>query len=153
MDRVKIDKRTSVGEEFLQALSSRDFETLQTLFDDALRFRALVPKGIREANAPVGAVAWYQRWFEEADYFELSRSALDKVADRLCIDYRIFLHDADGWQVIEQKTFCILHEGRIQDMWLVCSGFCPDAEPTQLLSATEGLSCALPSLEDRTAQM
>jgi TusA-related sulfurtransferase len=122
---------TALGEEFIQALTNRDFDELVALFGSPLRFRALVPKGIREANQPLGAVAWYRRWFEEADTFELQASSVEQVADRLSMNYRIRLHDEAGWQVIEQKAFCMVQAGRIQDMALVCSGFCLEGGASQ----------------------
>jgi TusA-related sulfurtransferase len=132
MDGTQTDRAiTAVGDEFIQALTNRDFDELLALFSSPLRFRAMVPRGIREANQPSGAVAWYRRWFEEADSFDMQDSSVDLVVDRLSMNYRIRMHDEDGWQVIEQKAFCRLQAGQIQDMALVCSGFCLEGEASQ----------------------
>ncbi len=46
------DQAVKVGESFLAALTSRNFEQIKRLFHDQVHFRALVPSGIREgANA------------------------------------------------------------------------------------------------------
>jgi hypothetical protein len=66
-------------------------------------------------------------WFGEADSFEMLRTEIGQVADRLSITYRIRLHDSDGWQVIEQRLYCnIGDDGRISILDLLCSGFLPE---------------------------
>jgi len=126
------------GEKFLEALAARDFDRMQTLFSDAIRFRALLPSNIREANRPAEAIAWYRSWFEEPDHFDMQVSSVDQMADRLSLNYRIRLHDEDGWQVVEQKAFCKVQAGHIQDMALVCSGFRPEQVASQAVQAAHG---------------
>jgi TusA-related sulfurtransferase len=118
----------ALGNKFVEALAARDFDQLQTLFANPLRFRAMVPNGIREAKQPLEALGWFRRWFGGADHFELQTSSVDEVVDRLSVNYRIRLHDEDGWQVIEQKAYCKVQTGSIRDMALVCSGFCVEED-------------------------
>lgn len=127
----------ALGDRFVEALTARDFNHLQTLFADPLGFRALVPNGLREAKQPSEATGWFQRWFGGADRFELQTSSVYEVVDRLSVNYRIRLHDEDGWQVIEQKAFCKVQAGSIQDIALVCSGFCAEGETVQAQQATD----------------
>lgn len=126
---------TALGNKFVEALAARDFDQLQTLFADPLRFRAMVPNGIREAKQPLEALGWFRRWFGDADHFELQTSSVNEVVDRLSVNYRIRLHDEDGWQVIEQKAFFKVQAGNIQDLALVCSGFRVEGEPVQTQQA------------------
>ncbi len=99
----EVDKLRSVGEAFLQALANRDFEALQACMQPEISFRALVPPGVRQANDALGAVNRLRLWFGDADSFEMLRTEIGQVANRLSITYRIRLHDSDGWQVIEQR--------------------------------------------------
>ena len=117
-----------VGEAFLAALASRDFEQVNAAFHDQIHFRALVPSGIREGANAEETTAWLRRWFEDADEFEVLNSSVDQVADRLHITYRLRLRKNVDWQVIEQQAYCIVNEGRIEVMNLLCSGFRPDPE-------------------------
>ena len=116
-----------VGEAFLQALANRDFEALQACLQQDVSFRALVPPGIRQATDASGTVNRLRLWFGEADSFEMLRTEIGQVADRLSITYRIRLHDSDGWQVIEQRLYCdVGDDGRISILDLLCSGFLPE---------------------------
>jgi TusA-related sulfurtransferase len=143
MDRRQTDQSiTAVGDEFIQALTQRDFGEMLALFGSPLRFRALVPRGIREANQPLGAVAWFRNWFEQADSFDFQDSTVSLVTDRLSMNKRIRMHDEDGWQVIEQKAFCRVSGDQIQDMALVCSGFCLEGEAIQTERPTGERSAA-----------
>jgi hypothetical protein len=117
----------NVGEAFLRALSSRDFEALQACLHQDVNFRALVPPGIRQATDASDTVSRLRLWFGEADSFEMLRTEIGQVADRLSITYRIRLHDSDGWQVIEQRLYCnVGDDGRISTLDLLCSGFLPE---------------------------
>jgi hypothetical protein len=116
-----------IGEVFLEALNSRDFEALQACLQQDVSFRALVPPGIRQASDASGTVNRLRLWFGEADSFQLLRSEIGQVADRLSITYRIRLHDSDGWQVIEHRLYCdVGDDGRISTLDLLCSGFLPE---------------------------
>ena len=116
-----------VGEAFLEALANRDFEALRACLQQDVSFRALVPSGIRQATEASGTANRLRLWFGEADSFEMLRTEIGQVADRLSITYRIRLHDPDGWQVIEQRLYCnVGDDGRISKLDLLCSGFLPD---------------------------
>ena len=117
-----------VGEAFLEGLTSRDFEQVKRQFHDQVRFRALVPSGIREGANADEAAAWLRKWFEDADEFSLISSSVDQVADRLHITYRFRLRKRTEWQIIEQQAYCIIGGEKIEIMNLLCSGFRPDFE-------------------------
>ena len=57
-----IDHQAVVGKNFLAALMARDFESLQVCFHAEVRFRALVPSGIREGVNAGEATAWLRKW-------------------------------------------------------------------------------------------
>ena len=122
------DQAVKVGEAFLAALASRDFDQVRQQFHDEVRFRALVPSGIREGANADEATAWLRRWFDDTDEFSLISSSVDRVADRLHVTYRFHLRKNVQWQVIEQHMYCIVNDGKIEVMNLLCSGFRPDFE-------------------------
>src|SRR5689334_370081 len=88
----------SVGQFFLEALAAQDFDRLQTLFTPQVRFRALVPPGVREGQTAAEATSWLQRWFGAADEIQVLQAAVDLVFDRLYMRYRLRSHDTtNGW--------------------------------------------------------
>ena len=117
-----------VGQSFLESLAAQDFDRLETLFTPQVRFRALVPPGVREGQTAGEATSWLRRWFGDADDLQVLQAAADLVFDRLYLCYRLRSHDtANGWRVVEQQAYCDVQDGCIADMWLLCSGFRPDA--------------------------
>lgn len=118
----------ALGEAFLTALTVRDFDRLEACFHPHIRFRALVPSGIREGTDAQETGAWLRRWFDDADEFQTLDSSSDVVADRLHITYRFRLRKGIEWQLIEQQGYCIVDDGRIGVMNLLCSGFRPDPD-------------------------
>lgn len=116
---------TAVANTFLAALGARDFHQLETCFHPETRFRALVPQGLREGTGPKETVGWLSNWFSTADSFELIKSEVDQLADRLRIAYRIRIQDRAGWHVVEQQAYCTVKDDRVEAMDLLCSGFRP----------------------------
>ncbi|MHB8596275.1 MAG: nuclear transport factor 2-like protein [Ktedonobacteraceae bacterium] len=112
---------------FLTALAMRNFQRLETCFHPDMRFRALVPPGLRTGTGPQETVGWFSTWFSHADHFEVVQSEVDQISDRLRIAYRIRLHDSHGWQVVEQQLYCTVKDKRIEAIDLLCSGFRPEA--------------------------
>jgi TusA-related sulfurtransferase len=117
----------STGEAFTKALAKRDFDTLEKLFAPEIRFRALVPKGVREGATAQEASNWLRLWFENADVFKLEKFSIEQVVDRLHISYLLNLHKQDGWYEIGQQIYCSVQNNLISDLALVCSGFRPVA--------------------------
>ncbi len=114
-----------IGTRFVQTLSGRNWSALQELFQPSVKFRALVPPGLREASGGIEVSGHFRQWFGKADALELIDFAVEPVADRLRIAYRLRLHE-DRWYKVEQQTFCVVAEDRIEKMDLLCSGFRPE---------------------------
>jgi TusA-related sulfurtransferase len=112
------------GRAFVEALAGQDFEALRALLSEDIRFRLLVPKGPQREDGAASTAGRFIGWFGGADELELQASTVDRVVDRLAVSYRFRLHDADGWQVIEQHLVVdIADDGRMQAIDLLCSGF------------------------------
>lgn len=114
-----------VVDAFLTALGARDFQRLETCLHPAVRFRALVPPGLRESVGARETADWFSKWFSHANHFELVKLEVDHVSDRMRMAYRVRLHDLHGWQVVEQQVYCTVKDERIEAMDLLCSGFRP----------------------------
>src|SRR5882724_11675150 len=95
-----------IGQDFMAALSVRDFDRLQASFQEGVQFHALVPEGIRGGFGDAAAVTWLRRWFGNADEFEVLNSSVEQVAERLHIAYTFRLLKHGEWQIIEQQVYC-----------------------------------------------
>jgi TusA-related sulfurtransferase len=125
---VDTEAAITVGQSFLEALATQDFDRIEALFTPQVRFRALVPPGVREGQTAAEATSWLRRWFGDADELQVLQATANLVFDRLYVCYRLRSHDTEnGWRVVEQHAYCNVQDGCIADMWLVCSGFRPDA--------------------------
>ena len=114
----------SLREALLAAITTQDFDRIEALFAPQVRFRALVPSGVREGNTPAEATAWLQNWFGEGQQLQVLQSASDTVFGRLFLSYRLRLSSPEkGKRVIEQQVYCDMQDGYISDMAILCSGF------------------------------
>lgn len=138
MDDTLNSTNENLGKHFLTALANRDFSQIEAMFQPEVRFRALVPSGIRESASAEGVVGWLKRWFGEADELRMLRSSIDQIADRLYITYRLRLRSANSWEIIEQHVFCRTNDGYIFDMALLCSGFHADSSDAPSPHQTNG---------------
>ena len=119
------DDRTT-GERFLAAFATRDFARLQACFHPQARFRALIPPGVCEAVDALGATTHLHDWFGGADHLQILNAEVEAVGNRLHMGYQLRVHDADGWQIFEQQTYCRVQDRQIAAMDLLCSGPRPD---------------------------
>jgi hypothetical protein len=124
------EKSIALGENLITALLAQDFNTLETLLQPQVRFRALTPRRVCEGQTADEASAWFRLWFGDLDEIQVQHSASDRVFDRLHLSYRLRVHDVlNGWRLIEQHAYASVQEGQIADMWLICTGFRPDPTP------------------------
>jgi hypothetical protein len=119
---------TSIGQTYVDALASRDFGQIEKLLHPHMRFRGLVPPAVREGTTAEETLSWFRRWFAAAEVFALTQYSIDQVVDRLHIAYRAHVRGQDGWRAIEQHLYCIVEQGLIIDIALLCSGFRPLSE-------------------------
>ncbi len=117
---------SSLGERFVAALADRDSKRLEACFDSKARLRALVPPGPQEHRGAQVIARVFAAWFGDADTIQLVDSDSEPVADRLHVRYRFRESYKDGdSELIEQDAFCLVDQGRILAMDLVCSGHRP----------------------------
>ncbi len=113
-----------LGAAFLDSLTGREFTAARSLLADHVRFRMLLPSGpTTEADADA-TIGRFIGWFAGADALEVEASSAGEVEGRAAVTYRFRLHDADGWQVIEQHLMLDVDaDGRVETIDLLCSGF------------------------------
>jgi hypothetical protein len=127
MSEITVD---SIGERcgpaFAQALAVRDFDTLRSLLDPEVEFRALTPRRGWEASTDAETVDLFRGWFDEATVIdEVDDVATHTVGDRQHLWYRFSGHDDEGPFVVEQHVYFTERDGRMDWMRMMCSGFRP----------------------------
>jgi hypothetical protein len=90
-----------------------------------MRFRALIPGGLRTTEDRVSAANYFRKWFGDADQLVLLSSEAQPMHDRLHLAYRFRAHE-DQWYIVEQQAYCIIQNGHILQIDLLCSGFRPE---------------------------
>lgn len=128
-----------LGRAFIDAVAARDYGRLGLLFAPDVRFRALVPRAVREAATAAAASDWILTWFGDAEGVRLLGSSVAVMADRLHVAYRMEVLENGLRSVVEQQAFAMEADGRLSDIALVCSGFRPvesvtDSEETMAAS-------------------
>jgi ketosteroid isomerase-like protein len=120
---------TDLGAMLVAAVTERDFGRLARTLAPDVRMRALIPPGPLEVSGAEAAAAKFASWFGEANGLELVHSGSDEVGDRLHVFYRLRVkRPGDVWKVIEQHLLCVLGDGCITALDLVCSGFRPQGK-------------------------
>jgi TusA-related sulfurtransferase len=113
-----------VGAAFLDALAARQFTAARSLLADHVRFRMLLPSGLKTEADAEATIGRFIGWFADANPFEVETSSAGEIERRATVTYRFRLHDADGWQVIEQHLMLDVDaDGRVEAIDLLCSGF------------------------------
>lgn len=111
---------------FLGALATREFIAAESLLAPEVRFRMLLPRGLVTDQGAHATIGWFRRWFADADPFQVEASRAEQVEGRAAVSYRLRLHNAKGWQLIEQHLMLDLaSDGRVAAIDLLCSGFRP----------------------------
>ena len=120
---------TVTAERFVAALGARDFDGVEALLAPDVRFRALVPRALREHDNAADTAGRFPLWFGEPEVFEVLDSTVGEVSGRIHVAYRFRVLDEEGWQVVEQQAYLDAPEGRITDISIVCSGVVPVDAP------------------------
>jgi hypothetical protein len=127
----RTEVKWSIGGEFLEALTARDFDRLGLALAPTVRFRALLPPGPAAWEGRQEVVGALRSWFGDAEDFELLDATVGEVGGRLHLAWRLRVRPApfgigEGWHVIEQQIYADAGE-TIECLDLLCSGF--NAEP------------------------
>jgi hypothetical protein len=112
-------------EAFVAALARRDYAAMEAELSPRVHFRALIPPGVREATSAADARQHLQRWFSDADEFEMIENSVDEIGDRRHASYRIRLRENGVQYVVEQQIYADLDDDGITRLDLMCSGFRP----------------------------
>jgi SnoaL-like domain len=123
----------SVAGALLEGLAAQDFSRIAATLDGDAHLTALVPSGFKEWHGAEQIGATFRRWFGDVDDFDLVDASVGEVGQRLHLRWRIRVQSprfGAGWFVVEQQVYADTGpDGRIAEMFLLCSGFCREPLP------------------------
>jgi len=131
MESVRTEEQ--LGEEWIQMIVGRDFERITKICDPDVESRLLVPKRIYQLENVADLLERVKDWFNEYEFIEILSTRVEKVGRKLGIFYRLGCSEPGGNSIIEQQIFCNLTDGRINRLWLLCSGFQPEDAPVEMV--------------------
>lgn len=114
-----------IGTIFVAAIARQAWGEVAACLAEPVQFRALIPRGLRTAEDRDSAAGYFQKWFGDADQLVLLSAHIAPMHDRLHLTYRFRAHE-DQWYIVEQQAYCIVQEGKITRIDLLCSGFRPE---------------------------
>jgi len=119
----------SVAGAFLEGLAAQDFSRIAATLGDDAHLTALVPSGFKQWYGPDQIGATFRRWFGDVDEFDLVDASVGEVGQRLHMRWRVRVQAPArfgvGWFVVEQQVYADTDpDGRIAQLFLLCSGFC-----------------------------
>jgi hypothetical protein len=122
-----MQQQTTLGTDFVAALTVKDFDKLRDLLHPEVDFRGLTPNRFWQADGPDAVVTGIlQQWFEDSDQIDaLEHVETDAVADRERVGYRFSVTNPDGRFLVEQQAYLAERDGKIGWMRVLCSGFRP----------------------------
>ncbi len=116
-----------LGTRLVGAIAAQDEAALADCFARDVEFHALVPSGLRERTGATEAASLMSQWFGDSTELHLLDSRSEQVGDRLHISYRFAGVEEGDAYVVEQQLYCLVGDGKISRVDLLCSGFRPRA--------------------------
>ena len=112
---------------FLDALTSRDFDTLEASMAPEVLARLLLPRRVEELHTRSELRTRMEGWFGRATDFEVLAATEDEIGGRTRLTWRFRLVRDAGEEVIEQVAFADAGETGVVRIDLLCSGFLASA--------------------------
>ena len=112
-----------LGEEWIRLITQGALDRLAQFCSPKLLSRLLLPAGLVTVHNAADLVAEYRAWFGGCTDFKVEASRVGRVGQKLGISYRFLLRDGGDWYRIEQQLYCIMKDGFVAQLHLLCSGF------------------------------
>lgn len=119
----------------MHALTGRDFAALAECFSETTRFRALVPRGAREALGAEDATRYFQSWFGAYEQLDVLAAHTDLIGDRHHLTWRLRAHSDSQQRIVEQQAYATVRDEQILELDLLCSGFRTEESATPVADA------------------
>jgi len=122
--------RLAAAGSFLDGLAAQDFGQLADALAAYVRFRALLPGGLREWTGAEIAAGRFAGWFGDTEAYEPVDGGVEELGGLLYLHWRLRLKAArlgDGWFMVEQQAYAETgDDGSITRLDLLCTGYRPE---------------------------
>jgi len=127
MQNERIDNldEEQLGQEWIRAIKDGALDRLRQFSSPQVTSRLLLPGGLVTLHNAADLVGEYRSWFGGYTSIQVEASRVGKIGSKLGIYYRLLLQDGRASERIEQQLYCIVKDGHVQLLHLVCSGFHP----------------------------
>jgi hypothetical protein len=116
---------SSLLDQFVHSLATRDFAALESTFAPDVHFRALLPPGLREAHTRSEAGRLYHDWFAAPHDFDMVGHTIVPVGSRTHVAYRLHFVEDGMRKLCEHRIFVTTGPNGIEHCDLVDSGSLP----------------------------
>lgn len=117
-----------IGEEWVRAITEKDFQRIGSICQPAVRSRLMTPRRIDMFETVDDLTRKVAGWFEDSSSFQREQSRFAMVGEKLAIFYHLSLEENGQRYVVEQQLYCTLRDGLVDQLSLLCSGFQPVQE-------------------------
>ena len=127
MEKQRVERTVaeSLGKDWIGSIREGALDRLAQFCSPRVTSRLLLPGGLVSLNTAADLVSRYRDWFDGYTAIRVESSRVSQVGSKLGIFYRLLLQDGGVSERIEQQLYCIVKDGHVQQLHLVCSGFHP----------------------------
>ncbi|MGH8979260.1 MAG: hypothetical protein ACRDV7_14365 [Acidimicrobiia bacterium] len=129
----------AVARRLLDAIVTRDFDSLRAILAADVWMRALLPREIVETHSAADTTEIFRGWLAPHDALKVLATEQHTVEGREFLSYNLLLRPdwaPDVWHAIEQSGYCRVVNDRVTRIDLVCTGYFPtDVDAAQFRSA------------------
>ena len=126
----------AVARRLLDAIVTRDFDSLDTILAADVWMRALLPRELVETHSAAAATEVIRGWFAAHEALEVVSTEQHTVEGREFLAYNLRVRPdwaPDVWHIVEQSAYCRVADDKVTRLDLLCTGFFPTA-PTSTQS-------------------
>ena len=119
---------TSIAGRLLDAIVTRDFDSISVILASDVRMRALLPRSIVQTNTAEAAVETFREWFGAHKSCTVIATEQHTVGGREFLSYNLRVQPdwaPDQFHIVEQSGYCRVTDGRVTRLDLVCTGYFP----------------------------
>jgi hypothetical protein len=122
------DTAASVASRLLDAIVTRDFDSIRVILASDARMRALLPRSIVQTDTAEAAVETFREWFGAHKSCTVIATDQHTVEGREFLSYNLLVQPdwaPDLFHIVEQSGYCRVTDDRVTRLDLVCTGYFP----------------------------
>ena len=118
----------SVAGRLLDAIVTREFDSISVILASDVQMRALLPRSIVQTNTSEAAVETFREWFGAHKSCTVIATEQHTVEGCEFLSYSLRVQPdwaPDLFHIVEQSGYCRVTDDRVTRLDLVCTGYFP----------------------------